>query len=115
MPRRVVVTGMNMITALGLDRESSWAGLLAGRSGVGPITLFTPDPGQTAIAAELPAGFAARVSSLCSRRLQRQMSPPAQSRPTWSRWTATRPSGAVSSSDWPTRGTPPRTTTSFGS
>lgn len=74
MSGRVVVTGMNMITALGLDRESNWAGLRAGCSGVRPITLFTPEPGQTAVAAELPAGFSAHVSTRCSRRVRRQLS-----------------------------------------
>ncbi|HEX3428420.1 MAG TPA: beta-ketoacyl synthase N-terminal-like domain-containing protein, partial [Candidatus Limnocylindrales bacterium] len=32
-PRRVVVTGMGMLTALGNDVQSSWDGLVAGRSG----------------------------------------------------------------------------------
>ncbi len=38
--RRVVVTGIGMVTPLGTDRESSWQGLIEGRSGAGPITLF---------------------------------------------------------------------------
>ena len=35
--RRVVVTGLGMLTPLGLDVPSSWAGVLAGRSGIAPI------------------------------------------------------------------------------
>ena len=35
--RRVVVTGMGCVTPLGLDLESTWAALLAGKSGVAPI------------------------------------------------------------------------------
>lgn len=35
--RRVVVTGLGMLTPLGLDVASSWAGVLAGRSGIAPI------------------------------------------------------------------------------
>ena len=40
MPRRVVVTGVGMITPLGNDAVTSWAGFLAGRSGTGPLTKF---------------------------------------------------------------------------
>ena len=35
--RRVVVTGMGMLSPLGTDVESSWAGVLAGRSGIAPL------------------------------------------------------------------------------
>jgi 3-oxoacyl-[acyl-carrier-protein] synthase II len=38
--RRVVVTGLGMVTPLGNDVESSWSALLAGASGAGPITQF---------------------------------------------------------------------------
>lgn len=38
--RRVVVSGLGMITSLGLDLETSWRNLLAGESGAAPITLF---------------------------------------------------------------------------
>jgi 3-oxoacyl-[acyl-carrier-protein] synthase II len=38
--RRVVVTGLGLMTPVGIDLESSWQGLLEGRSGVAPITLF---------------------------------------------------------------------------
>ena len=40
---RVVVTGLGMISPVGNDVESSWEALLAGRSGVGPITQFDAD------------------------------------------------------------------------
>ena len=35
--RRVVVTGMGMLSPLGTDVPSTWQGILAGRSGIGPI------------------------------------------------------------------------------
>ena len=38
--RRVVITGMGVVTSLGESLESFWSALCAGRSGVGPLTLF---------------------------------------------------------------------------
>ncbi|HYM61593.1 MAG TPA: beta-ketoacyl-ACP synthase II [Thermoanaerobaculia bacterium] len=38
--RRVVVTGIGMISPLGIGKEPTWRGLIEGRSGVGPITRF---------------------------------------------------------------------------
>ncbi len=40
--RRVVVTGMGAITPLGLNAADFWQGLLAGQSGIGPMTLCDP-------------------------------------------------------------------------
>jgi 3-oxoacyl-[acyl-carrier-protein] synthase II len=40
LTRRVVVTGVGLVCALGIGTEESWKNLLAGQSGVGPITLF---------------------------------------------------------------------------
>ena len=51
--RRVVVTGLGAVTPLGLDAESHWQGLLAGRSGVGPVTLFDATGFPSRIAAEV--------------------------------------------------------------
>src|SRR5580704_14420928 len=39
-PRRVVITGMGVVTSLGDRLERFWSGLCAGRSGVGPLDLF---------------------------------------------------------------------------
>ena len=52
-PRRVVVTGMGAVTALGQDVASTWDGLVAGRSGVAPITLFDASRVSVKIAAEV--------------------------------------------------------------
>ena len=38
--RRVVITGLGALTSLGLTAEESWQGLIAGKSGAGPITLI---------------------------------------------------------------------------
>jgi len=40
LTRRVVVTGVGLVCALGIGTEETWKNLLAGQSGVGPITLF---------------------------------------------------------------------------
>src|SRR5262249_5937878 len=51
--RRVVVTGMGMVTPVGRDMESTWSALLEGKSGVGPISLFDAQTFATRIAAEV--------------------------------------------------------------
>lgn len=53
MSRRVVVTGVGLISALGLNAEETWSGLLAGKSGIGPITQFDAAEFSTKIAAEV--------------------------------------------------------------
>jgi 3-oxoacyl-[acyl-carrier-protein] synthase II len=49
----VVVTGFGALTPVGLGREESWSALLAGRSGIGPITRFDPEGLPTRIAGEV--------------------------------------------------------------
>jgi 3-oxoacyl-[acyl-carrier-protein] synthase II len=51
--RRIVITGTGLITALGTGTEKSWAGLLAGKSGVGPVTKFDPSQLSARIAGEV--------------------------------------------------------------
>ena len=53
MTRRVVVTGVGLVCALGIGTEESWKNLLAGQSGVGPITLFDTTGFDCKIAGEL--------------------------------------------------------------
>jgi 3-oxoacyl-[acyl-carrier-protein] synthase II len=53
MKHRVVVTGLGLVTPLGNTVEATWAGLMAGRSGAGPITKFD--------ASDFPVRFACEV------------------------------------------------------
>src|SRR5437016_11006658 len=51
--RRVVVTGIGLITPLGASVQKTWDGLLAGKSGIGPITRFDATGLETTIAGEV--------------------------------------------------------------
>ena len=51
--RRVVVTGLGLITPLGATLDKSWAALMAGKSGIGPITRFDAKDLETRIAGEV--------------------------------------------------------------
>ena len=51
--RRVVITGTGLITALGTGVEKNWQAMLAGKSGVGPITRFDASGIDARIAAEV--------------------------------------------------------------
>lgn len=51
--RRVVVTGLGIVSPLGNDLASSWDGIVNGRSGIGPITHFDASGFSTRIAGEV--------------------------------------------------------------
>ncbi|WP_428680328.1 beta-ketoacyl-ACP synthase II [Sphingopyxis sp.] len=51
--RRVVVTGLGLVTPLGADVETTWANLIAGKSGAGPITHFDASDQKCTIACEV--------------------------------------------------------------
>ncbi len=72
MNNRVVVTGIGIISPVGLDRQTTWNSLLAGKSGVDRITLFDPDGLETTIAAEVK-GFdpVAHFGKKDARRMDR--------------------------------------------
>lgn len=53
MTRRVVVTGVGLVSAVGIGTEETWQSLLAGRSGVAPITHFDTTGFAATIAAEV--------------------------------------------------------------
>ncbi|MBF5002325.1 beta-ketoacyl-[acyl-carrier-protein] synthase family protein [Nocardia sp. BSTN01] len=52
-PRTVVVTGVGLITGLGIGVEDCWAGMLAGLSAVRPISTYDPTPLTARLAAEI--------------------------------------------------------------
>jgi len=54
--RRVAVTGLGLVTPLGLGTAVNWQALLSGRSGIGPITRFDVSAYATRIAGQVP-GF----------------------------------------------------------
>ncbi|NCP11829.1 MAG: beta-ketoacyl-ACP synthase II [Sphingomonadales bacterium] len=51
--RRVVVTGLGLVTPLGADVETTWKNILAGKSGAGRITRFDPSDQKCQIACEI--------------------------------------------------------------
>lgn len=53
MDRRVVVTGLGMVTPLGLTKDESWNGLIQGKSGIAPLTRFESTDLKVKIAGEV--------------------------------------------------------------
>ena len=70
--RRVVVTGVGMMTALGVGREASWDALLAGDNGIGDVTLCDASDLEARIAGEV-TGFDPRdfIDRKEARRMDR--------------------------------------------
>lgn len=54
MPRRVAVTGVGLVSSLGIGTETNWEALLAGRSGIRAITNFDASKFASRIAGEVP-------------------------------------------------------------
>jgi len=73
MDRKVVVTGMDVVSALGLNIETNWENLVQGKSGVKRISLFDPSDLQTQIAAEVPLNFEDLAREYIRKRSARQM------------------------------------------
>ena len=51
--RRVVVTGLGVISPVGNDVATAWSNLAEGRTGLGPITKFDPSPYEAKLAGEV--------------------------------------------------------------
>ncbi len=76
--RRVVVTGLGLVTPLGGDVETTWANIIAGKSGAGPITIFDASNQKCRIACEVkpadhPYGF--DPNKRVDHKVQRQVDP----------------------------------------
>ena len=76
--RRIVVTGMGLVTPLGGDVETTWANILAGKSGAGAITRFDASDQKCRIACEVkpadhPYGFDPNLR--VDHKTQRQVDP----------------------------------------
>ena len=70
MKRRVVVTGIGLVSPVGLTRETTWGSLLAGESGIDRISSFDAEELETTIAGEVQ-GFDA--TSYVGRKEARRM------------------------------------------
>src|SRR6186713_2873464 len=76
--RRVVVTGLGLVTPLGADVETTWSNILAGKSGAGRITLFDPEDYACKIACEVKAPdheFGFDPNKRVDHKVQRQVDP----------------------------------------
>ena len=68
---RVVVTGMGIVSPVGIGREAFWSSLTAGRSGIGPITLFDASSFPVQFGGEV-RGFRPRADRRALPRGKRQ-------------------------------------------
>jgi 3-oxoacyl-[acyl-carrier-protein] synthase II len=76
--RRVVVTGLGLVTPLGADVETTWANILASKSGAGPITHFDSSDQKCHIACEVkPADheYGFDPNKRVDHKVQRQVDP----------------------------------------
>ncbi len=72
MSRGVAVTGAGVISALGATAAATWDGLVLGRTGIGPLTLFDTSGERTHLAAQITTfDFDAGLSVKARRRLSR--------------------------------------------
>lgn len=73
MTRKVVITGLNIISSLGLDLKTNWENLIVGKSGVKKISLFDPSNLLTRIAAQVPDEFEEYSKNYIRKRIAKQM------------------------------------------
>jgi 3-oxoacyl-[acyl-carrier-protein] synthase II len=76
--RRVVVTGLGLVTPLGADVETSWKNIIASKSGAGPITKFDASDQKCRIACEVKAAdheYGFDAGKRVDHKTQRQVDP----------------------------------------
>ncbi len=73
MGDKVVITGINIISPLGLNIAENWNNLLAGKSGIKSISLFDASSLDTQIAGEVSSDFEEYSRSHIKKRLRKQM------------------------------------------
>src|SRR5688500_15854939 len=76
--RRVVVTGLGLVTPLGGDVETTWSNLIAGKSGIAKITRFDTSDHKAKIAGEVKPkdhAFGFDPDKRVDHKVQRQVDP----------------------------------------
>ena len=72
IPRRVAITGIGLVTSLGLSRDENWTNLLNGTCGVGEVTVFPTEGFRSRVAAEVSYDrLKTRLTPLQRRRWSR--------------------------------------------
>ena len=72
MSRRIVITGIGLVTALGITREETWRRLVGGECGVRPVTVFGTDGYRSRVAAEVSTpAVESRLAPIERRRWSR--------------------------------------------
>src|SRR3546814_12909243 len=74
--RRVVVTGLGLVTPLGSDVETVWGNILASKSGAGTIERFDPTDYACRIACEVKPGDGSGVTFDASKRVDHKIQRP---------------------------------------
>src|ERR1700712_749679 len=77
-PRRVVITGLGLVTPLGRDVDTFWQGLMSGKSAVRPLRAVDPTHLASRIGAEIPDFDAKNYVDKAQRRSLKMMARPIQ-------------------------------------
>jgi 3-oxoacyl-[acyl-carrier-protein] synthase II len=70
---KVVITGLNFISSLGMNCDENWDNMVAGNSGIRSIDMFDPTMNETKIAARVPDRFEEYAARFCKKRIAGQM------------------------------------------